>query len=207
MQTLKFLLKNDWISIFIFTIYFIRNSCSTGGAIALAFFCKKASHLLKASSQDCAKNPQVNYPNVNYAVCEYLYLCLLCFFLPTIHLQGVRLEELLVSVGMAGVVSHVSRGHLGDVQTSLIAKILWNIQMDLIDILEMWCLKNETKKPKTNKLQKWNEHASSEDCHSTRISIKQIRLIGCIKKKSHRHWVHQEIKENDTDTESDTENS
>lgn len=44
--------------------------------------------------------------------------------LHTIHLQGVCLEEHLVSVSMAGVVAHVSGGHLGDVQTSIIAEIL-----------------------------------------------------------------------------------
>lgn len=42
----------------------------------------------------------------------------------TIHLQHMRLVEVLVSVGVAAVVPHVDGGHLGDVQGAVIAKVL-----------------------------------------------------------------------------------
>lgn len=42
----------------------------------------------------------------------------------TIHLQHMRLVEVLVSVGVAAVVAHVDGGHLGDVQGAVIAKVL-----------------------------------------------------------------------------------
>lgn len=44
--------------------------------------------------------------------------------LRTINLQGVRLEKLLISVSVAGVVAHVCGGNLGDVQWAIISKIL-----------------------------------------------------------------------------------
>lgn len=44
--------------------------------------------------------------------------------LRTINLQGVRLEKLLISVCVAGVVAHVCGGYLGDVQWPVISKIL-----------------------------------------------------------------------------------
>lgn len=42
----------------------------------------------------------------------------------TVHLKRVGLEKLLVAVGMTGVVAHVCRGHLGDVQRAVIPKVL-----------------------------------------------------------------------------------
>lgn len=42
----------------------------------------------------------------------------------TVHLQHMRLVEVLVSVGVAAVVPHVDGGHLGDVQGAVIAKVL-----------------------------------------------------------------------------------
>lgn len=42
----------------------------------------------------------------------------------TIHLESVGLKQFLVTVGMAGVVAHVGRGHLGDVQWAIISKVL-----------------------------------------------------------------------------------
>lgn len=43
----------------------------------------------------------------------------------TIHLQDVGLDQLLVAQGMAGVVAHVDCGHFGDVQGTILAKVLW----------------------------------------------------------------------------------
>lgn len=42
----------------------------------------------------------------------------------TVHLEGVRLKELLIAVGVTGVVTHVGGCHLGDVQRAVIAKVL-----------------------------------------------------------------------------------
>lgn len=42
----------------------------------------------------------------------------------TVHLKGVRLKELLVAVGVTGVVPHVGGGHLGDVQRAVVSKVL-----------------------------------------------------------------------------------
>lgn len=43
----------------------------------------------------------------------------------TIHLQDVGLDQLLMAQGVAGVVAHVDCGHLGDVQGTILAKVLW----------------------------------------------------------------------------------
>lgn len=42
----------------------------------------------------------------------------------TVHLKSVRLKELLVAVSVAGVVAHVGRRHLGDVQRAVVSKVL-----------------------------------------------------------------------------------
>lgn len=42
----------------------------------------------------------------------------------TVHLKSVRLEELLVAVSVTGVVAHVGRRHLGDVQRAVVSKVL-----------------------------------------------------------------------------------
>lgn len=48
----------------------------------------------------------------------------------TIHLQDVGLEQLLVAQGVAGVVSHVDCGHLGDVQRVILTEVLWDKKND-----------------------------------------------------------------------------
>lgn len=42
----------------------------------------------------------------------------------TIDLKSVGLKQFLVAIGMTGVVAHVGRSHLGDVQRAIISKIL-----------------------------------------------------------------------------------
>lgn len=42
----------------------------------------------------------------------------------TVHLKSVRLKELLVAVSVTGVVAHVGRRHLGDVQRAVVSKVL-----------------------------------------------------------------------------------
>ena len=42
----------------------------------------------------------------------------------TIHLKGVGLKKLLISICVTCIVAHVGRGHLGDVQRTIVAKIL-----------------------------------------------------------------------------------
>lgn len=42
----------------------------------------------------------------------------------TVHLKAVRLEKLLIAVGVTCVVAHVGGGHLGDVQRAVISKVL-----------------------------------------------------------------------------------
>lgn len=42
----------------------------------------------------------------------------------TVHLKSVGLEKFLVAVCVTGVVAHVGRCHLGDVQRAVISKVL-----------------------------------------------------------------------------------
>lgn len=49
-----------------------------------------------------------------YTVCRLL----------TVHLKSVGLKKFLVAIGVTGVVAHVGRRHLGDVQRAVISKIL-----------------------------------------------------------------------------------
>lgn len=42
----------------------------------------------------------------------------------TVHLKSVRLKELLIAVGVTGVVAHVGRRHLGDVQRAVVSEVL-----------------------------------------------------------------------------------
>lgn len=42
----------------------------------------------------------------------------------TVHLQSVRLKKFLVAISMTGIIAHVSRGHLGDVQRAVVSKVL-----------------------------------------------------------------------------------
>lgn len=42
----------------------------------------------------------------------------------TVHLKSVGLKKFLVAIGMTGIVAHVGRSHLGDVQRAVISKVL-----------------------------------------------------------------------------------
>lgn len=42
----------------------------------------------------------------------------------TVHLQSVGLKKFLVAISVTGIIAHVSRGHLGDVQRAVISKVL-----------------------------------------------------------------------------------
>lgn len=42
----------------------------------------------------------------------------------TIHLKSVGLKKFLVAIGVTGIVAHVGRCHLGDVQRAVISKVL-----------------------------------------------------------------------------------
>lgn len=42
----------------------------------------------------------------------------------TVHLKSVGLEKFLIAVCVTGVVAHVGRCHLGDVQRAVISKVL-----------------------------------------------------------------------------------
>lgn len=57
--------------------------------------------------------------------CKETWFCIPSFrqFL-TIHLKSVGLKKFLVAIGMTGVVGHVGRGHLGDIQRAIISKVL-----------------------------------------------------------------------------------
>lgn len=69
----------------------------------------------------------------------------LCLRQPlTVHLQSVGLKKFLVAISMTGIIAHVSRGHLGDVQRAVISKVLpvreseGEKKQTLID-LKQWC--------------------------------------------------------------------
>lgn len=60
----------------------------------------------------------------------------------TVHLKGVRLEELLIAVGVTGVVSHVGGRHFGYVQRTVISKVLAE-RMKKINKRGRWTMEKE----------------------------------------------------------------